>query len=62
MPNIVVSCAVLHIICEIYGNHCSQECIVEESSSDSISLPSHVQAEVKELVRMGPVLFNMHWK
>ena len=37
VPNIVASCVVLHNICEIYGDHCLQEWVINEEPSDSTS-------------------------
>ena len=45
VPNIVSSCIVLHNICEIYGNHCLQEWVINKESSSgsnttSVSAPA----------------------
>ena len=45
VPNIVSSCVVLHIICEIYGYPCLQEWVINEESSSgsnttSVSTPA----------------------
>ena len=37
IPNMIGSCVVLHNICEMYGDHCSNEWIVEEGSANGTS-------------------------
>lgn len=34
VPNIIASCIVLHNICEFYGDHCSEEWVVDEGNSN----------------------------
>ena len=55
VPNIVASCVVLHNIWEIYGDRCSQEWIVQESSSDSISstqsCTSHTASVIRDAIK-----------
>ena len=40
VPDIVASCVVLHNVCEIYGDHCLQESVVNDESTSVTITPS----------------------
>lgn len=42
VPNVVASCVVLHNICEIYGDHCLEEWVVQEEHPSSMNTTSTV--------------------